>query len=122
VLVPNQTEAALLTNGLDPESAADQLKQRGTSAVLITLGAEGVYLLDNSGSAYLSAHKVNAIDTVAAGDAFVGALAVALAEGKSLHESARWGNAAGAIAATRLGAQPSLPTRNEVLSLLEEIG
>lgn len=120
VLVPNQTEAALLTGGLEPETAARQLKQRGASAVIVTLGAEGVYLLDNSGSAHLPAHKVNAIDTVAAGDAFVGALAVALAEGKSLREAARWGNAAGAIAVTRQGAQPSLPTRKEVLALLEE--
>ncbi len=120
VLVPNQTEAALLTGGLEPETAARQLKQRGASAVIVTLGAEGVYLLDNSGSTHLPAHKVKAIDTVAAGDAFVGALAVALAEGKSLREAAHWGNAAGAIAVTRQGAQPSLPTRKEVLALLEE--
>ncbi|MFN3309231.1 MAG: PfkB family carbohydrate kinase, partial [Anaerolineales bacterium] len=66
----------------------------------------------------IPAHPVKAVDTTAAGDAFVGAFAVAWAEGKSLIEAARWGNAAGALAVTRLGAQPSLPTRQEIMGLL----
>ena len=58
------------------------------------------------------------VDTTAAGDAFVGGFAVALAEGKSLAEAVRWGNAAGALAATQLGAQPSLPTRQVLETFL----
>jgi ribokinase len=61
---------------------------------------------------------VTPVDTAAAGDAFVGGLAVALAENKSLAEAVRWGNAAGALATTKLGAQPSLPARQALEALL----
>lgn len=67
----------------------------------------------------MPAFKVNAIDTVAAGDAFNGGLAVALAEGKTLPEAVRWGAAAGAIATTRKGALPAMPYRDELMALLE---
>jgi ribokinase len=65
----------------------------------------------------LPAFEVKPVDTTAAGDAFVGGFSVALAEGKSLREAVLYGNAAGALATTRLGAQTSLPSRNEVDAL-----
>jgi ribokinase len=66
------------------------------------------------------AFAVNPVDTTAAGDAFVGCFAVALAEGQPLVEAVRWGNAAGALATQRKGAQPSLPRREEVQQLLSQ--
>ena len=67
----------------------------------------------------LPGYKVETLDTTEAGDAFIGAFAVALHEGFSPAEAAKWGNAAGAIAVTRFGAQPSMPTRSEIEALLE---
>jgi ribokinase len=67
---------------------------------------------------WMKALRVKAVDTTAAGDAFMGALACGLSEGKSLHEVLRWASGAGALATTKLGAQPSLPWREEVDSFL----
>ena len=124
VLVPNETEAEALT-GISPDdpaaqqAAAKRLRERGVGAVVLTLGARGAYLGAPDGTtARVPAFEVAAVDTTAAGDAFVGGLAVALAEGRPLAEAVRWGGAAGALAATRPGAQPSLPSRAEVESLL----
>jgi len=119
LLAPNQSELALLTGENFIERAARSLIDQGVSTVLVTLGDQGVFVLSQEGQTYLPAFPVAAIDTVAAGDAFIGALAVAFSEGKTVLEAARWGNAAGAIAVTRHGAQPSLPTRSEVFALLE---
>jgi ribokinase len=78
-------------------------------------------LLSGGGAAqHLPAQTVEVIDTTAAGDAFVAALAVALTEGASMEEAVRWANAAGALAVTRLGAQPSMPTRDEVEQFLKQ--
>ncbi len=66
----------------------------------------------------IPAFKVDVVDTTAAGDAFIGGLAAALLKGKSLEEAVRYGNASGALAATKFGAQPSLPTQDEVEQLL----
>jgi ribokinase len=118
-IIPNQGELQVLVGGGLPVSqAASRLHKRGVAKVLVTQGEEGVYLLGEGIEASLPAFVVQAVDTVAAGDAFVGAVAVALAEGLPLEQAARWGNAAGAIAVTRHGAQPSLPTRPEMLALL----
>jgi ribokinase len=92
----------------------------GADAVILTLGERGALLAQAGGTQAFPAFRVTAVDTTAAGDAFMGGLAVALAEGRSLAESIGWGNAAGALAATRLGAQPSLPTRRAVEKLLAE--
>jgi ribokinase len=124
VLVPNESEAALLT-GLpvfslkDAEAAGRTLHKLGASAVIITMGANGA-LLSRAGweALHLPAYQVNVVDTTAAGDAFVAGLAVGLVEGLPLEEAACWGNAAGAIAVTRLGAQPAMPTREEIQALL----
>jgi ribokinase len=123
ILIPNETETAMLT-GL-PVSTMDEiqaasivLREMGPQSIIITLGGRGAFLSSADKSELIPAFKVSAVDTTAAGDAFVAGFAVSLAEGKSLSEAVRWGNAAGALATTKLGAQPSLPTRQEVENLL----
>ena len=124
-LAPNESEAALLSglpvNDLDEaRAAAARLRQMGAGAVLMTLGAQGALLADADGVRHTPAFPVKAVDTTAAGDAFLGGFAAALAEGRSPQEAMRRGCAAGALAATRMGAQPSLPQRAEVLQLLDD--
>ena len=87
--------------------------------IVVTLGADGVLGLTAAGERFHHpAYAVKVVDTTAAGDAFVGAFATALAEGRPLPEAAAWGNAAGALAVTGAGAQPSLPSRAEFLAFL----
>lgn len=127
VLVPNQVEAALFA-GTDPHEHQDwaavgkRLRSLGAPAVVITLGSEGALLVDDEGSQHVPAFRVRAADTTAAGDAFVAALAVALLRGLPLLEAVRFANAAGALAVTRMGAQPSLPRGAEVEALLASGG
>ena len=119
VLTPNQTEAAMLS-GVDVEGpdtaseAASRLRDAGAPVVLVKLGEQGVYYASAHESGHVPAYTVDAVDTVAAGDAFGAAFAVALAEGKPLREAVRYGCAAGALAVTRPGAQTAMPTREEV--------
>ena len=82
--------------------------------MVITLGALGCVIADSQGARAIAAVPAKAIDTTAAGDCFTGALAVGLAEGLSLDDAARFAGRAAALSVTRLGAQPSLPTRAEV--------
>ena len=120
VLVVNETEAATLLGGKseDPDSVLEKLARRFATVVL-TLGSRGVSWRRGSERGHLTAHEVQTVvDTTAAGDAFVGALAAALAAGRDLTEAVRLGNAAGALAVTRAGAQPSLPTLPEVERLM----
>ena len=125
VLVPNESETALLT-GLSvqtiaqADSAAQALLARGVGAVVLTLGERGALLLEQGKAArHLPAYPVEVVDSTAAGDAFVAALAVGLAEGTSLEQAVRMANAAGALAVTRPGAQPSMPRRAEVESFMK---
>ncbi len=117
-LIPNEHELAQLTHLETVEQAAAQLKAQGLATLIVTLGAQGVLVLYGDRAARLRPYPVQVVDTTAAGDAFVGAFAVALTEGKSTLEAAAWGNAAGALSVTRAGAQPSLPTREEMLAFL----
>ncbi len=123
ILTPNEHEAGVLT-GLqvtDDESvvrAADVLSTRGVQTVMITLGARGVYFTEAHHGTWVPAFHVEAVDSTAAGDVFNGALAVALGEGRPMFDAVRFANAAGAIAVTRRGAQPSVPTRDEIEKLL----
>jgi ribokinase len=122
-LIPNETETALLsgmsvTNQVEIEAAAESLRHLGVGNVILTLGSRGALLTGTFQSEVYPSFKVNPVDTTAAGDAFLGGFAVALGEGKSLSDAIRFGNAAGALATTRLGAQPSLPTRAEVELLI----
>jgi len=112
-LIPNQTELSLLT-GLDSiQESIAYLHNVGIAHLIVTLGEDGSIVAENGQVIQLKALPVKAIDTTAAGDAFVGAFAVALTEGLDTLSAAKWGNAAGAIAVTRPGAQPSLPNRKE---------
>jgi ribokinase len=126
LLTPNASEAAALAGGPvetleDAQRAARYLRnERGARGVIVTLGRLGGYYSTEPEEGAFSSPKVNAVDSVAAGDAFNGALAVALGENRSVREAVRWAAAAGALAATKLGAQPSLPRRHEVLALAGE--
>lgn len=127
VLTPNESEATTLT-GIPVQSeqgavaAARILVARGARRVIIKLGGRGVLVADSAGERLLPAFAVTPVDTVAAGDAFNGGLAVALSEGRSFQDAVRWGLAAGALSVTKPGAQPSMPTRHELLTLLERGG
>lgn len=123
VVTPNEVEAVALTGVAvtGPDSgltAAETLLARGARAAVVTLGAAGCAVATAQARVHLSAFAVEAVDTTAAGDAFTAALAVRLAETEDLLEAARWGNAAGACAVGRLGAEPSLPTRAAVAAML----
>ena len=125
ILTPNETEAELLTgiavkDDASAAAAAAKLHARGVQTVIITLGARGALIADATGTQLVPGFKVKAVDTTAAGDIFNGALAVALAEGKSLEQAVRFANAAAAISVTRLGAQPSAPTRREIERFLRK--
>jgi len=124
ILIPNETETAMLTGlpvGSQSEirAAASSLLTSGVKTVILTLGENGALLTQEGKSDIFPTFQVSPVDTTAAGDAFVGGFAVALAEGKSMTEAIRWGNAAGALATTGLGAQPSLPMRQDVEIMLE---
>lgn len=123
VITPNETEAEALvgyaiTNLEDATRAAGELLNRGVGATVIKLGGQGAYWADGVSSGHVAPFPVEAVDTVAAGDAFNGAMAVALAEGQPLEEAVLMGSAAGALAVTKVGAQDSMPTRDAVLALL----
>jgi len=122
ILTPNQAEAAGLT-GSDPRDRSAVLKglraliALGPKNVLMTLGSEGVHLVGREGTELLPAYPVSPVDTVAAGDAFNGALAAGLAAGLPLSKAVRLASAAGALCTTRRGAQESLPFRDEIENL-----
>jgi ribokinase len=123
VLSPNETEAAaLLGNEIktvsEAEEASKQFLDIGVGSVVFKLGARGCMVVDRAGAERLPAYEVEAVDTTGAGDAFTAGLAVALGEGKSFHEAAVLASGAGALAVTKFGAQPSMPTRAEVEAFL----
>lgn len=124
VLTPNQTEASRLSGVTVqdlPSSrvAAERLARRGISRTVITLGKDGCLLYDEDGARVIPGFRVQAVDPTGAGDAFGAALAVRLAEHATLEEAATFACAAGALACTVRGAQPSLPTREQVEELLK---
>jgi len=120
-LIPNESEATALT-GLPVDSvatadaAATALMASGVGKVIVTLGEQGALFASRARSAHFPAPKVKPVDTTAAGDTFVGGFAAALAEGKSESDAIRFGQIAAALSVTRSGAQPSIPTVNEVQS------
>jgi ribokinase len=123
VLTPNETEATALagsavTGPETAERAARQLLERGARQVIIKLGGQGAYAHDGRQGFLAPAFPVKAVDSVAAGDAFNGGVAVALAEGHAFEVAVRWGMAAGAVAVTRPGAQPAMPSREDMAELL----
>jgi len=119
VLTPNETEAQILTGRevTDQDSAciaAENLLQQGAKAVIITMGAKGLLLANHSMMEFVPSIQVNAIDATAAGDAFTGSLALGIAQGKILPEAALFANYVAALSVTKMGAQASLPTKEEV--------
>lgn len=124
ILVLNEVEAGFLAkmqvqNEEDAEKAAKKLVDSGVKKVIITLGSQGAFVMTKDEKVQVPAYKVDAVDTTAAGDTFCGGLAVALVEGKSLRESLQFASAAAAISVTRMGAQPSAPTRKEIEEFLK---
>ena len=118
-ITPNETELSILT-GLPTETdeevivAAKELLSYGTKTIIATLGSRGALIATNENIEIVSGYKVKAVDTVAAGDSFNGAFAVALTEGKTLQEAVKFANAMGALTVTEKGAIPSLHTRAQV--------
>ncbi len=125
ILTPNETEAELLTGIKVSDAsaagrAADKLLARGVETVILTLGALGAFVAGANVRQLVPGFKVKPVDTTAAGDIFNGALVVALGEGRTLSDAVRFANAAAAISVTRMGAQPSVPTRKEIHRFLEQ--
>ena len=119
ILTPNETEASLLTgiNVTDVDSAGKasrKLLDCGVKAVIITMGEQGFLLTTPQQSKFVKAIKVTPVDSTAAGDAFTGSLAAALASGKSIEEAADFANYVAALSVTKVGAQASMPTLKEV--------
>lgn len=122
LICPNECEAAAIAETVvesmeQVEAAARELHLRGARHVAITLGERGTLLWDGEQATHVAPFPVTAVDTTAAGDAFAGALAVSWTEGNSLLDAVTFSNAAGALAASREGAQPSMVMRNEIESL-----
>ena len=127
IITPNETEAEKLTgirveNDDDAARAALALHDKGIGTVIITLGSRGVWASVNGEGRRVPGFKVKAIDTIAAGDTFNGALVTALLEGKRMDDAIRFAHAAAAIAVTRKGAQPSVPWRKEIDEFLSQQG
>lgn len=125
IITPNEVEASQLVgftvDGVTTaRQAASFLHQMGVKNVIITLGNQGCLYSNESENFWIKPIPVPVIDTVAAGDAFNGALAVALASGKSLKEAVQWGAVGGALAVTRNGAQSSLPSKDSFHQLLRQ--
>ena len=125
ILTPNEVEAAQLVgfpinNQEDAQRAADKLLLWGVKNVIIKLGAAGVVYASREPElhGFVPPFIVDTIDTVAAGDAFNGGLAVALSEGLELPKAVCWGAAAGALSTTKAGAQNAMPRRADILTLL----
>lgn len=123
VLVVNEEEAALVAGDLTDsqpaphEAAARALRTAGVKTVVVTLGSEGALLYSSDRTRHIDPFRVEVVDTTGAGDAFVGAMSVALAAGLAPDSATRFANAAGAAATTSLGAQSSLPRQSDLRHL-----
>lgn len=125
IVVANEPEASTLTgipvtDLASAQAAAHKLRGWGVGTAIITLGEAGSVVADDTGTAHIPAFRVEAVDTTAAGDTYCGCLVVALAEGKLLVEAVRFASAAAALCVQRLGAQPSIPWRDEIEAFLAE--
>jgi ribokinase len=124
-MLPNETELGLLTGQpvndvSSAEHAARILLNRGAKQVIVTLGSNGSLIANNALSKHIPSCKVDVVDTTAAGDAFIGGFASMLLRGFEPESAVKYANACGAVATTKFGAQPSLPTKAEVDSFLKE--
>ncbi len=122
-LIVNETEAAQLsdvavTDSDSAKHASQKLLHRGAGVVLLTMGGNGAFITDASGTSFIPAVVVEVVDTTAAGDTFVGAFAVGLANGLSLLDASREAQYTAALTVTKLGAQTSIPQRQDVLEFM----
>ncbi len=118
-IIPNETELDLLSGVpvidiSSAEQAAKVMIDQGAKNVIVTLGDRGALFVSSNQVAYVEPYKINVIDTTAAGDAFIGGFASALLRGVENMEAVKYANACGALAATKFGAQPSLPTKEKL--------
>ncbi len=126
IISPNATEAEILVGSVAVEERVDkqvasELVTRGAKAAVLKLGARGSLVVMADGHIYtVPTYKVDVVDTTAAGDAFTAALGVAIAQGRHMHDAARFANAAGALACTKFGAQTAMPRAEEVEVLMED--
>ena len=119
ILTPNESETEILsgisaTTEKEAKEAARILMDKGVETVILTLGSRGSLILTATVESFFPANQVDVVDTTAAGDAFCGALAASLANGSTIEEAVKTGNAAGALAVTKLGAEPSLPKKADL--------
>ncbi len=117
IITPNRVEAFSLVDGFgdeEPRELAAKFLDKGVESVVITLGSHGAFIASGGVRTTIPAISVTPVDTTAAGDAFNGALAVGIAEGKSLQAAVEFASKSAAISVTRMGAQSSLPYRKEV--------
>lgn len=122
VITPNEHEAEMLsgikvTDWITAKKAADVISSKGVNNVVITMGSQGAFVKEQDEYYTVEATKVTAVDTTAAGDSFSGAFCVALAEGKSIKDAVKVATRVAAITVTRMGAQSSIPYRNELALL-----
>ena len=125
-IVPNELEAQFLTGikwkgEQEIRKMAKKLLDMGVKNVVITLGSKGLFFKNRGEELWMEAFKVKVVDTTAAGDAFLGALAFGLSENKPIQEVLRFANGAGALATTKLGAQPSLPLKKDLNRFLSNV-
>ncbi|MCC5948912.1 MAG: ribokinase [Nitriliruptoraceae bacterium] len=125
VLVPNRSELAILSGRDEEPQQLEEIEALaralpGSARVVVTLGADGALVIEDTGAVHVPAHRVRAVDATGAGDTFCGALSVALVEGADLVEAARTAVAAAGLSVTVRGAQPSMPQRDAVERLLAE--
>ena len=123
IITPNESEAEILTcmpteTNSQAMEAAHHLLSKRVETVILTLGSRGSLLLTEKMEKRIPAYSVDVIDTTAAGDAFCGALAAILSNGSIIEEAIKIANAAGALAVTKLGAEPSLPTKKDIDQLI----
>lgn len=126
ILIPNETELEAIsgikiTNNDDIFAAAQLLISKGVRELIVTLGDKGCIHVSKQGSNIYKACKVKAVDTTAAGDSFIGALAAAISEGKALEDAIKFATAVGALTVTKEGAQSSLPLRAEVEEFMKNL-
>ena len=124
LLVVNEIELEALakkklkdTNIDSIRASVDLLSLAKHQAIVVTLGAEGVYVRDQNKDEYIEGHKVNSVDTTGSGDCFIGAMASYLIEDKNLFDASVFANKAASISVTRKGASSSMPTKDEVVNL-----
>jgi ribokinase len=126
ILTPNETEAQILTgievtNEDSARTAAKKLLECGVKSVILTMGTKGFLLANDDRMESVPAVKVDAVDATAAGDAFTGSLAVGLAQDRELFDAALFANQVAALSVTKMGAQSSMPAREEVESFVRAV-